>query len=176
MPEAVRSGRSSPTRFFPNARFFAEFIGLEEPPGRVAAAHRGSTSSPGLRGSCRRVGPRPSAGPRPRRREILAGRGPVLRREPAADLGFLATGAAHGPPSSPGRHMPSRCWKTGYPQPTDLLPTSAGLERIPPTLWTPRAGQGHNAGIGVIIHGFEERDPWRQTSRGAHSSRCRPPG
>ena len=32
---------------------------------------------------------------------------------PAADLGFLATGAAHGPPSGPGRHVPSAAGRPG---------------------------------------------------------------
>jgi len=37
---------------------------------------------------------------------LLAGRGPFFRCAPSADLGLLATGAAHGSPSSPGRHLP----------------------------------------------------------------------
>ena len=84
-------------------RFFAQFIGIEEPPAEDLLPTADQPTRPGLPGSLRASGEAAIAANRLGERRLVDGGGPFLRRiEPAADLDILATALAHLPPPDAG--------------------------------------------------------------------------
>ena len=96
-------------------RFFAEFVGLAEPPVETLLPPGDAPERRRLRGAPRGAGPRAAGSIGGGRRGVLAGRGPVFRRAAPAHLGVLAPRAAYRPSPGAGRRLSPAARGSGAP-------------------------------------------------------------
>ena len=110
-------------------RFFAQFVGTEEPPVEELLPPGEKPSVPGVHRQVHLAGEATAAAVGRRHRRLVAGAAALLRRlATGTDLGLLAAGAAHLPPPDPGADVAALAGHEPVAYPKDSAVT-------PPLKW-----------------------------------------